>query len=195
MPQRRSRKTIALFAVPLATVLVMSLGALRIPAPSDGPLELTVSLSTRRITIRKDGEVMKEYDVAIGQDRHPTPTGLFNIQKIVWNPAWVPPDTKWAQGKSAKAPGHPGNPMKLVKIFWKEPDYYIHGTGDVESLGSAASHGCLRMNPGEVADLAKIIMEHGGAPHDENWFWRILHSRREEKVVYLDNPVSLTIAE
>jgi len=51
------------------------------------------------------------------------------------------------------------------------------------------------MDPSEVADLAKIIMEHGGAPHDENWFWRILHSRREEKVVYLDNPVSLTIAD
>ena len=85
--------------------------------------------------------------------------------------------------------------MKVVKIFFQEPDYYIHGTGDVESLGSAASHGCLRMDPTEVAELAKIIMEHGGQPREENWFWRIIHSRREEKVIYLDNPVSLTVTE
>ena len=85
--------------------------------------------------------------------------------------------------------------MKTVKIFFQEPDYYIHGTDDVESLGSAASHGCLRMHPQEVADLAKIIMEHGGQPREENWFWRIIHSRREEKVVYLNSPIVLTISD
>jgi hypothetical protein len=51
------------------------------------------------------------------------------------------------------------------------------------------------MAPDDVADLAKMIMEHGGQPRGENWFWRILHSRREEKVVYLDNPIPLTITE
>lgn len=35
----------------------------------------------------------------------------------------------------AAAAGAKANPMKLVKIFFKKPDYYIHGTGDVESLG------------------------------------------------------------
>jgi hypothetical protein len=113
---------------------------------------------------------------------------------MIWNPSWrPPPNSSWAKGKTAKGPGEPGNPMKVVKIFFQEPDYYIHGTGDVESLGSAASHGCLRMDPEQVADLAKLIMEHGGQPREENWFWRILHSRREEKPIYLDNPVWLTI--
>ena len=83
--------------------------------------------------------------------------------------------------------------MKVVKIFFKEPDYYIHGTDAIESLGSAASHGCLRMDPEEVAELAKLIMEHGGQPREENWFLRLIHSRREEKPIYLDNPVWITI--
>jgi lipoprotein-anchoring transpeptidase ErfK/SrfK len=131
----------------------------------------------------------------VGKDSKPTPTGNFLIHRIVWNPAWIPPDEKWAKGKKPQPPGAKANPMKLVKIFFKEPDYYIHGTGDVESLGSAASHGCLRMDPDEVADLAKLIMEHGGQPREENWFWRIIHSRREEKVVYLSNPISLTIGD
>jgi lipoprotein-anchoring transpeptidase ErfK/SrfK len=160
------------------------------------PLTLTADLSARMLTVKHGDTTLKTYQVAVGQERYPTPPGSYSIRKIVWNPSWrPPPDADWAKGKSAKGPGDPGNPMKVVKIFFKEPDYYIHGTGDVESLGSAASHGCLRMDPNDVADLAKLVMEHGGQPHDENWFWRILHSRREEKVVYLDNPVSLTVSD
>ncbi|MEA2761840.1 MAG: L,D-transpeptidase ErfK/SrfK [Gemmatimonadaceae bacterium] len=162
----------------------------------EAPLVLKANLGARILFVTRGDSTLKSYAVAVGQDKYPTPLGTFTIRKIVWNPSWhPPPDADWAKGKTAKGPGDPGNPMKVVKIFFQEPDYYIHGTGDVESLGSAASHGCLRMDPSEVADLAKLIMEHGGQPRGENWFWRIIHSRREEQVVYLDNPVSLTIGE
>jgi lipoprotein-anchoring transpeptidase ErfK/SrfK len=165
-------------------------------AAQEAPLVLKANLRARILFVTRGDSTLKTYAVAVGQDRYPTPLGTFSIRKIVWNPSWKPPpDADWAKGKKAQGPGDPANPMKVVKIFFQEPDYYIHGTGDVESLGSAASHGCLRMDPGEVADLAKLIMEHGGQPRGENWFWRILHSRREEQVVYLDNPVSLTIGE
>lgn len=160
------------------------------------PLTLTADLAARILTVKHGDSTLKTYAVAVGQEKYPTPPGTYTIRKIVWNPSWhPPPDADWAKGKSAKGPGDPANPMKVVKLFFKEPDYYIHGTGDVESLGSAASHGCLRMDPTDVADLAKLVMEHGGQPHDENWFWRIIHSRREEKVVYLDNPISLTVSD
>jgi len=164
--------------------------------PAEQPVTLRANLGARLLFVQQGDSVIKSYAVAVGQDDYPTPTGTFTISKIVWNPSWrPPPDADWAKGKTAKGPGDPGNPMKVVKIFFHDPDYYIHGTDDVGSLGSSASHGCLRMDPSDVADLAKLIMEHGGQPRDENWFWRIIHSRREEKVVYLDNPVSLTIGE
>jgi lipoprotein-anchoring transpeptidase ErfK/SrfK len=165
------------------------------PAVEDAPLTLRADLGARILIARQGNNTIKTYTIAVGQDRYPTPLGHFEIERIVWNPSWhPPPGSAWAKGKTAKGPGDPKNPMKVVKIFFKDPDYYIHGTDDVESLGSAASHGCMRMDPDEVADLAKLIMEHGGQPREENWFWRILHSRREEKVVYLNNPISLTIA-
>jgi lipoprotein-anchoring transpeptidase ErfK/SrfK len=164
--------------------------------PAEGPLTLSADLSSRRLTVMQGDTKIKTYTVAVGSDRYPTPSGSYSIRKIVWNPSWhPPPDAAWAKGKKAKGPGEPGNPMKVVKIFFREPDYYIHGTDAVGSLGEAASHGCLRMDPDEVADLAKLIMEHGGEPHEENWFWRIIHSRREEKTVYLDNPISLTVTD
>jgi len=162
----------------------------------EAPLVLKANLGARILFVTRGDSTLKSYAVAVGQEKYPTPLGTFRIRKIVWNPSWKPPPgSDWAKGKTAKGPGDPGNPMKVVKIFFQEPDYYIHGTGDVESLGSAASHGCLRMDPSEVTDLAKLIMEHGGQPRGENWFWRIVHSRREEQVIYLDNPVSLTIGD
>ena len=163
---------------------------------NEAPLLLKANLTARMLVVQRGDSTLRTYAVAIGQERYPTPAGTFSIKKIVWNPSWrPPPDADWARGKTAKGPGDPGNPMKVVKIFFQEPDYYIHGTGAVESLGDAASHGCLRMDPQEVADLAKMIMEHGGQPREENWFWRIIHSRREEKTVYLNNPIELTITD
>ena len=162
-------------------------------ATADQP-RIMVSLSDRKLTII-DGEDTQTYGVAVGRDSKPTPTGNFKIRKIVWNPAWVPPDEKWAKGKAPQPPGAAKNPMKLVKIFFKEPDYYIHGTGEVESLGEAASHGCLRMDPDDAYQVAKYLMDHGGQPRDESWFSRVLHFRDETKTVYLDHPIPMTVTE
>jgi lipoprotein-anchoring transpeptidase ErfK/SrfK len=191
MIQRRTRNRIALFSAPLAVALVIGLGALRTPA-TDGSLTLEASLSSRQLTVRRDGEVVKVYDIAVGKGAHPTPTGEFQIQKIVWNPEWVPPDSKWAQGKTYKAPGHPANPMRLVKIFWREPDYYIHGTSEVESLGSAASHGCLRMDPDDAGELALMVMENAGQFRDWDWVKGILHMG-DQRVVRLATPTPLSV--
>jgi len=191
MIQRRTRNKIALLAVPLATALVIGLGALRTPA-TDGSLTLDANLSEKRLTVRRDGEIVKQYDIAVGKDNYPTPTGQFSVQKIVWNPAWVPPDSKWAAGKSAKAPGQSGNPMQLVKIFFREPAYYIHGTNDVESLGSAASHGCLRMDPDDAGELALMVMENAGQFRDWDWVKGILHIG-EQRTVRLATPTPMTI--
>jgi len=158
-------------------------------------LKLTAVLSEHRLDVTRGDSLLGTYDISIGKDEHPTPNGTFKIKKLIWNPRWVPPDAEWAKNKTAKAPGDKLNPMKVVKIFFKEPDYYIHGTADLNSLGGRASHGCLRMNPKEAAEVARWIMKHGGAPRPENWFMRVLHSRQEEKVVYLRTPVSLTITE
>lgn len=165
------------------------------PYPPPGVLELRASISGRTLYIVRGDSLLGQYPVAVGADEHPTPRGDFRIRRIVWNPRWVPPDAAWAKGKTAKDPGSPANPMKLVKIFFQEPDYYIHGTGALESLGKAESHGCLRMDPDQAAEVAKIVMEHGGEPQGDNWFWRVLHFRRQEKTVTLDNPIRLVIAD
>ncbi len=192
--QRRSRRLIAVLAMPLAGSLVFGVAAARTPNAEDTSIEMVASLGARTLTISRGGEVIKTFPVAVGASKYPTPTGNFNVRKVVWNPSWVPPDAGWARGKSAKGPGHPANPMKLVKIFFQEPDYYIHGTGAVESLGSAASHGCLRMDPNEAAEVALMVMEDGGIARDWDWVKGILHVG-EAKTVTLQQAAQLTVVQ
>ena len=98
-------------------------------APS-GPLVLEVSLSERTLRAVQGGTELARYPVAVGQPEHPTPQGEFGIRRIIWNPRWVPPRVPWARGKTPKEPGDPDNPMGRVKMFFQEPDYYIHGTSN-----------------------------------------------------------------
>ena len=163
-------------------------------AASAEDLRLEVDLSTRQLSAWAGPNIVHSYRVAVGSDEKPTPTGTFKIRKLIWNPGWVPPDEKWARGKDPKDPGDPDNPMKRVKIFFQEPDYYIHGTADKDSMGKAESHGCVRMTPSEVTELAKLVMTYGGKSMPEPWYRRILH-RRTTKVIYLEKPIVIHIAK
>ncbi|HEU4522407.1 MAG TPA: L,D-transpeptidase [Thermoanaerobaculia bacterium] len=172
--------------------LLLGVLAIAIPAMAAANLSIEVNLDDRQLRVYEAEELLDTYPISIGKDEKPTPTGAFTIRKIVWNPGWVPPNEKWARGKTAKAPGHPDNPMTRVKMFFKEPDYYIHGTGELDSLGQAKSHGCVRMAPDDVTELARLVMEHGGEPRPLPWYRRIFRSR-SSKTVLLDHPVPIRI--
>lgn len=161
-------------------------------AEAAAPVRLRADISQRKLRVYRDGEVARTYTVAVGKSSNPTPRGTYSIRKIVWNPGWVPPDEKWARGKSAKSPGEKGNPMKVAKIFFREPDYYIHGTPHVSSLGTAASHGCLRMSPNAVAELAHEVQRAGGVARDWSWIKSTLRLGKT-RTIYLKRPVTITI--
>ena len=169
-------------------LLFLILTSLLWSAAAQAELRLEVDLSDRELHAIVDGDVVETFTVAIGTDDYPTPEGEFKIRKVIWNPSWTPPDSKWARGKSEKGPGDRDNPMKRVKMFFKEPDYYIHGTDADASLGKAESHGCIRMSKEEVTRLGQLVMEHGGKPMPEPWYRRLFRSRAT-KVVYLETPV------
>ena len=182
----------------LAAAPVVLLGA-AIPtfAAKEDPtnnLRLVADLSDKRLKMYEADTLVWQYPISDGTASYPTPPGEYKIRRLVWNPRWTPPpNAEWAKKYKAQAPGTRANPMKVAKIFFREPDYYIHGTAETGRLGNAASHGCLRMDPEHIAEVARYVMEHGGQPRDENWFWRVMHFRSEEKPVYLKSPIRLTV--
>ena len=185
---------IAVVGIPVALALVYGIPAARAPGPVDSPLTMEAILSERKLILSRDGETVKTYDIAIGSPKYPTPTGSYSIHRMVWNPAWTPPKQPWAEGHTPKSPGSDGNPMRTVKIFFQEPDYYIHGTNATETLGEAASHGCLRMDPNDAAEVGLIVMENGGITRDWDWVKNIL-GLGQEKYVTLQRNAPLTIRE
>ena len=155
----------AFFAVFLASLFALEAG-------SAAPGEVWLAVSTKKniMELRVGNKTIRRYDVSVGTKRYPTPHGTFRINHIIWNPAWVPPDRKWAKDKKPTPPGDKKNPMKVVKIFFKEPDFYIHGTGDEEALGGAASHGCIRMSQVDAFRLGRYLMDNGGAKRSDAWY-------------------------
>lgn len=118
--------------------------------------KVQVSLSKRTLTLFRDGKKVKTYRVAIGKPSHPTPTGTFKIITKQKNPTWNPPDSPWAEGLGPIPPG-PGNPLGTRWIGTSAPAIGIHGTYADYSIGSAASHGCLRMHIPQVEELYEKV--------------------------------------
>ena len=193
LTNRRSLRNILIAVLATLPVALISSLALRSNA-DDGELALVANITDRTLTVKRNGEVVKVYDVAVGSGKHPTPTGAYSIRKIVWNPAWIPPDRAWARDKVPQGPGDPDNPMKVVKIFFREPDFFIHGMGATGSLGTAASHGCLRMDPNEAGDLALLLMQNAGIERDWDWVKSIL-DMGESRVVRLGQSVPMDVID
>jgi lipoprotein-anchoring transpeptidase ErfK/SrfK len=113
---------------------------------------IIVNLTQRKLRLVRNGRVWKTYRIAIGQPAYPTPTGDYEINDKQVDPTWYPPDSPWAAELSTIPPG-PGNPLGTRWIGTTAPAIGIHGTYADSSIGTAASHGCMRMHIPDVEEL------------------------------------------
>jgi hypothetical protein len=118
------------------------------------PAVLVVNRSSFSLTLYKNLEPAKTYRVAIGALGFDTPAGLYEIQNKAVNPAWNVPDSDWAGDLRGKVipGGVPENPLK-ARWLGIYDGAGIHGTDAVNSIGTAASHGCVRMLIPDVIEL------------------------------------------
>ncbi len=135
-------QTIKFFAILVAAASEMA-------AESGPSRRLIVNLPARKIALVQDGKVVKMYSVAVGKSSTPSPSGTFHIASHVVNPTYS------HAGKVVR-PG-PGNPVgtRWMSIGFK--GYGIHGTNHPESIGHAASHGCIRLRNHDVEELFELV--------------------------------------
>jgi lipoprotein-anchoring transpeptidase ErfK/SrfK len=117
------------------------------------PSYLTLDRSTFTLRLWKHLKLAKTYTVAVGMEGLETPEGLYAIQEKEENPVWRVPNSAWAGSLAGQTiPPGPSNPIKArwMGIF---EGAGIHGTEETYSLGSAASHGCVRMAIPDVEEL------------------------------------------
>jgi len=115
---------------------------------------VTVDRGQFKLRLFKHLKLSKTYPVAVGQPAYPTPTGRFTIANKAVNPTWNVPNSPWAGALANESvPG--GSEQNPLKARWMGivNGVGIHGTDQDGSIGTRASHGCIRMHIPDVIDL------------------------------------------
>jgi lipoprotein-anchoring transpeptidase ErfK/SrfK len=122
------------------------------------PSILTVDKRTFTLRLFVGLRRVTSYRIAHGQPAYPTPSGRFRIRSKQVNPNWYVPNAPWAGelGGSVVPGGAPGNPLK-ARWMGLAGGIGIHGTSDDGSIGSRASHGCVRMRVRDVVRLYRRV--------------------------------------
>lgn len=110
---------------------------------------ILVSIPDHQLALIENGQVKKVYSVAVGKQNTPSPTGTFHIVARLTDP------TYYHLGKVI-APG-PSNPLGNRWMGLDRKGYGIHGTNAPQSIGKAASHGCIRMAKRDLEELFSLV--------------------------------------
>jgi len=117
------------------------------------PSYLTLDRGSFTLRLWKNLKLARTYTVAVGMEGLETPEGLYQIEAMEENPVWNVPESDWAGSLAGQTiPPGPSNPIKARWMAIYE-GAGIHGTEETSSLGSAASHGCVRMAIPDVEEL------------------------------------------
>ncbi len=154
-------------------------------------LRLSINIAAKELRVIENDQVVARYQVAIGAPRYPTPELSDDINHIIWNPSWIPPDSPWAAGAKVTPPG-PNNPLGPVKMPITS-GILIHGTNKPNSVGQAASHGCFRMRSDEAATLAWYIQERASAKTDPSLWEQYRKFRYRTVWVKLDQTIPVDV--
>jgi hypothetical protein len=174
---------------PAASVAVLASQVVR--GPPAPPLVLDLNIPAYRLDVFEAGVPRRSYRVAVGMRQFRTPVGSFAITAIEWNPWWVPPSSPWASGERVTPPG-PANPMGRVKLAFR-PFYFLHGTPHEESLGTAGSHGCVRMSNADAVALARIVQSVGSPATTESEIDSLIADTATTRRFSLSTPVPLRV--
>ena len=115
---------------------------------------VTIDRGGHRLRLFKNLRYNRSYGIAVGAAGTETPPGLYRIQNKQVNPAWTAPNRPWAGSYAGRTVpgGAPDNPLK-ARWLGIAGGVGIHGTAESWSIGSNASHGCIRMHVSDVVDL------------------------------------------
>jgi lipoprotein-anchoring transpeptidase ErfK/SrfK len=132
-------------AVLTAIILLVSLEC----AAQQPQRQIIVSIPDRKLALLEDGDVLKVYDVAVGAEKSPSPSGDFTIVNRLENPTYYRPGVVIEAGAN--------NPLGTRWMGLSQKGFGIHGTNKPQSIGKAASHGCIRMAQEDLEELFTLV--------------------------------------
>ncbi len=126
--------------------ILLAIGRAR--AQESGP-RIVISIPDRKLAVVEGGRAVRIYDVAVGAEVSPSPTGTFTVVSRIPNPTWYHPGKVVGPGRN--------NPLGTRWLGLSAKGYGIHGTNVPRSVGRAASHGCIRLRNQDIEELFEIV--------------------------------------
>jgi lipoprotein-anchoring transpeptidase ErfK/SrfK len=121
------------------------------------PSYILVDRESFQLRLFRGLRLYKTYRIAVGRAGLETPAGLYRIYDRQVNPSWHVPDSAWAGSLAGQViPPGPDDPIKARWLGFYNGSG-IHGTDDLSSIGTAASHGCIRMSIPDVEELYGLV--------------------------------------
>ncbi|BBC74370.1 murein L,D-transpeptidase [Altererythrobacter sp. B11] len=109
----------------------------------------------------EEDRLIAQFPATMGSEHDPLPIGKWTIKGVSHNPPFhYNPDLFWDVSDSADSqvlPPGPNGPVGVVWIDLSKEHYGIHGTGEPASIGTAQSHGCVRLTNWDAARLAQMV--------------------------------------
>lgn len=155
--ERATKAAGILAAVILLSGMSAALQTSVVPAPNAKAPEFAkatvrwvlVSIPDRKLALLENGKVVRTYPVAVGRTSTPSPAGEFTIVNRVTDPGYY--------HKGQVVPAGSNNPVGSRWMGLSAKGYGIHGTNQPNSIGKAASTGCIRMGKHDVEELFTLV--------------------------------------
>lgn len=120
-----------------------------VAAPARAQRQIVISVPDRKLVVMDRGAVLGVFDVAVGADISPSPTGAFEIVSRLTEPTYY--------HSGAVIPPGESNPLGPRWVGFNKKGYGIHGTNAPRSIGKAASHGCIRMRNRDILQFFAMV--------------------------------------
>ena len=119
---------------------------------------IVIDKTTNQLFLYEGFHLDRSYSVATAIAPYETPSGTWTIVNKAENPTWTnpAPDT-WGADMPLSIPPGPGNPLGTRALYLNAPGIRIHGTYDSDSIGTNASHGCIRMHIDDVEQMYPLV--------------------------------------
>jgi lipoprotein-anchoring transpeptidase ErfK/SrfK len=140
-------KTAIAFAVAATVSIVPAEAAKRKKrrAPQLPPVvQVYVDISSQAMSVRVNGWPHASWRVSTGREGYYTPRGSFSVKRMA---------------KVYYSRKYDNAPMPNSVFF--HGGYAIHATNHIRALGRPASHGCVRLAPGNAAQLYALVQQYG----------------------------------
>jgi lipoprotein-anchoring transpeptidase ErfK/SrfK len=123
--------------------------------------KIVIDTYERFLEIHENDKIIAEFPITPGSRSLPAPIGTWKILGIATLP-WFRHDEGVLNagvktGSFYNLPAGPNNPVGVLWMGLNKPHVGVHGTNNPETIGRAASHGCIRTANWDAARIKDMV--------------------------------------